>query len=100
MGIAILSGVVASLDPKATAKDKWETHTPGTMTPVSAPDPSTSVISDPSLPSRFVACVSQDSSALKLQEIFSRLGPLGRSIQVISKDNLRAVQQSDVVLLW
>lgn len=94
MGIAILSGVVESLDVGSrptNGSNKWESHTPGTMTPV-APDPS--------VPSRFIACVSREQSAKTLQTTFGSLGTLGRSIEVRASENLKSVQQSDVVILW
>ncbi|KAJ7582866.1 pyrroline-5-carboxylate reductase [Mycena floridula] len=95
MGIAILSGVVDSLDVtsglrSSAQSNKWESHTPGTVTPV-APDPS--------VPSRFIACVSRESSAKKLQNVFANLGPLGKSIEVVASQNLKSVQESDVTIL-
>lgn len=103
MGIAVLSGVVASLDPHAgvlpsatSQRRKWESHTPGTLTPVSEYPPT----SDPALPSRFLACVSREESAKRLRGTFSALGGIGSSIEVIVANNLEAVQQADVVLLW
>jgi pyrroline-5-carboxylate reductase len=102
MGIAVLSGVIASLDPQASLIShvglhrKWEMHTPGTLTPVSE-DPSTV---DPSLPSRFLACVSREESAKRLRGTFSALGGLGSQIEVVVGDNLGAVEKADVVLLW
>lgn len=95
MGIAILSGVVDSLDVHSrvpAALHKWESHTPGTMTPVGSPDAST--------PTRFIACVSQTKSAAKLRTVFDGLGSMGKSIEVLASQNLDAVKQSDVVLLW
>jgi len=99
MGIAILSGVVDSLntpsrfsltEPSVLSK-KWESHTPGTLTP--EPEDHSSI------PSRFIACVSREESALKLRGIFSVLGQLGRNVEVSAGRNLQAVQEADVVLL-
>jgi pyrroline-5-carboxylate reductase len=94
MGIAVLSGVVASLDGSSAQKvhPKWESHTPGTTTPTGPPDAS--------VPSRFIACVSREESAIKLRTIFGSLGALGRTVEVVASQNLRAVQHADVVLLW
>jgi hypothetical protein len=89
MGIAILSGVVASLDP-SHAFPKWESHTPGTLTPSDSPDAT--------VPSRFIACVNREESAAKLRTIFTNLQ--GRSVEVFVSQNLQAIQQADVVLLW
>jgi pyrroline-5-carboxylate reductase len=97
MGIAVLSGVVESLDPSSRFQRdfqaaKWESHTPGTVTPVG--------ISDASLPARFIACVSREESAKKLETIFSGLGALGASIEVVAGQNVKSAKQADVVLLW
>ena len=97
MGIAILSGVVASLEaatsatPSSHKQPKWESHTPGTMTP----DQDAS-----STPSQFIACVSRAETRTKLQGVFGALGPLGKTVQVVAGDNLNAIRQSDVVILW
>ncbi len=91
MGIAITTGVLASLHPQSPlhGQPKWESHTPGTSTPTVADS------NDPTLPSRFIACVQREESAKRLQEEF-----YGKAIEVIVKDNVWAVQESDVVLLW
>lgn len=96
MGIAVLSGVLASLDSASDPTypgPKWESHTPGTVTPALP-------VSDVSLPSRFIACVSQEESAKRLRGLFFSLGGLGPSVEVCVGTNVQAVQQSDVVLLW
>jgi pyrroline-5-carboxylate reductase len=97
MGIAILSGVVESLDSSSRLQRnfqalKWESHTPGTVTPVDTPDAS--------LPTRFIACVSREESAKKLRATFGGLGPLGASIEIVSGQNVGSAEQADVVLLW
>lgn len=95
MGIAVLSGVVASLDSESSNNHhqfpKWESHTPGTMTPTGPPDST--------IPSRFIACVQREESAKKLRSVFAELGVLGRTVEVVSSGNLKAVQEADVVLL-
>lgn len=98
MGIAVTSGVIASLGSSASgnvqhAPAKWESHTPGTITPA-APH------IDESQPSRFIACVSRQESATRLRGLFFSLGGLGPSVQVRVGENVRAVQESQVVLLW
>jgi pyrroline-5-carboxylate reductase len=99
MGIAITSGVLASLHSRSplhglnSGQPKWESHTPGTSTPIVADD------DDPTLPSRFIACVQREESARRLRETFRAvLG--GDAIKVTVGENVSAVQQSDVVLLW
>lgn len=94
MGIAVLSGVVASLESAASSSTrpstKWESHTPGTLTP----DQDAS-----STPSQFVACVSRAESRTKLQGVLGALGDLGETVKVVAGENLNAVKQSDVVIL-
>jgi hypothetical protein len=94
MGIAILSGVIASMESSTTlshfAKLKWESHTPGTSTPVDQE-------SDPSLPGRFIACVNRRETAEKLKQTF---GSMGQPVEIVARGNLRAVQEADVIILW
>jgi pyrroline-5-carboxylate reductase len=99
MGIAILSGVIDSLDTVSKIRDdfpKWESHTPGTLTPVLPPDD----CPDNSIPGRFLACVSREDTARKLKKIFGDLGPLGAAVEVFASNNIEPVQDADVVLLW
>jgi len=95
MGIAIISGVVDSLDPSRLTRDlqaaKWESHTPGTVTPEGS--------FDDTIPSRYIACVSREQSAIKLRGIFGALGPSGSNIEVVAGQNVKSVEQADVVLL-
>ena len=95
MGVAILSGVIASLQSRdgSYCVPKWESHTPGTVTP-------TAETSDPSLPSGFIATVTRPESQRRLQQTFSLLGGLGPSVQVVVGENLAATQKADVVILW
>ncbi|KAI6132084.1 putative delta 1-pyrroline-5-carboxylate reductase [Pisolithus croceorrhizus] len=85
MGIAIISGVIASLQSRDVPYPvpKWESHTPGTST---AHCGHTSPIST--------------TSAKKLQQTFRLLGGLGPSVQVVIGQNVAAAQQADVVILW
>lgn len=96
MGIAIISGVVSSLqsnDNRSCSVPKWESHTPGTTTPtIDTPDPT--------LPSAFIATVTRIESAAKLQKTFSLLGEPRSSIRIVVGQNLAAVQMADVVILW
>jgi len=98
MGIAITSGVLASLHSQSplhglnSGQPKWESHTPGTSTPTVADG------DDPTLPSRFIACVQREESARRLRDKFRAvLG--GDAIEVTVGENVSVVQQSDVVLL-
>ena len=100
MGVAITSGVLASLHAQSplhgltSGQPKWESHTPGTSTPAVADGDD-----DPTLPARFIACVQRDESAQRLREKFRALLG-GEAVQVAVGENVSAVRQSDVVLLW
>jgi len=95
MGIAILSGVLSSLDPDPSVPTpKWESHTSGTATPVALAE------EDPALPTRFLACVSREVTAKGLKSALTEVSRLGAAVEVFVADNIRAVKQSDVVLLW
>lgn len=96
MGIAILSGVLASLESTSSQRTaaKWESHTPGTTTPtLQSP-------LDESLPARFLACVSREESAKRLRDVFFSLGGSSPGVEVVVGGNVQAVQVSDVVILW
>lgn len=97
MGVAIISGVLASLDAKAATSllpsAKWESHTPGTLTPRE--------LEDESLPSRFLACVSREESAKKLRGVFhSPSGQRYPQVEIVKSQNVHAAQSSNVVILW
>lgn len=97
MGVAILSGVLASLDAKAalpSQNPKWESHTPGTLTPRG------SEFEDESLPSRFIACVSRQQSANRLENLSLTAHACGYNMEVLVSQNVDAVQVADVILLW
>lgn len=94
MGIAILSGVLSSLDPNSSGTiPKWESHTSGTVTPVAF------VEEDPALPSKFIACVSREVSARRLKPAFTEVSHLGAAVEICVANNVQAVKQADVVLL-
>ena len=95
MGVAILSGVLSSLDPDSSGSiPKWESHTSGTVTPAAF------VEEDPALPSRFLACVSRQVSAKRLKPAFAEATPRGAAVEVFVANNVQAAKQSDVILLW
>jgi pyrroline-5-carboxylate reductase len=96
MGVAVLSGVMESLEPRSSGgffeAEKWETHTPGTLTP--------SLNSNPALPSRFVATVNTEGSARRLRKHFATLGSLGPKLEISVGHNVEAARHADVILLW
>ncbi|CAE6516996.1 unnamed protein product [Rhizoctonia solani] len=115
MGVAVLSGVITSLEHRISQNNGPSTPTvptlghpsiskgistpnmPGTMTPnVNADE-----LPDASIPTRFLACVNRAESAKRLKATFrSTLGLMtAEQIEILCGENLRAVQESDVVLL-
>ena len=93
MGIAITSGVIASLGSAQAPSD-------------GAPAPPGCAISDlpsnldSSIPSRFLVTCTRDSTAHTLRNLFQELGPLGQSVEIIQNGNVEAVKRADVILLW
>ncbi|GAB1320676.1 delta 1-pyrroline-5-carboxylate reductase [Madurella fahalii] len=86
MGIAILSGILASLD------EMQEVNKPasGTSTPLYETSATTR------LPSRFIACVRRPESAKKLKATFSSHAS---SVIIAQNANVRSVENADIILL-
>ncbi|KAG8733714.1 delta 1-pyrroline-5-carboxylate reductase [Ceratobasidium sp. 423] len=115
MGVAILSGVIASLENRVPQNNGPSTPTtstsqlpsisngistpnmPGTMTPNISIDE----LPDASIPTRFLACVNRAESAKRLKATFqNNLGLMtAGQIEILWGENLRAVRESDVILL-
>jgi len=100
MGIAITSGMISSLEARWNAPVETLSHhntSSGTSTPV----PSYMMgVSDDVLPSKFLATVSRKESAKKLRKSFSEsFGELASLVDVSAGENIRAVRESDVVLV-
>ncbi|KAH6624438.1 pyrroline-5-carboxylate reductase dimerization-domain-containing protein [Chaetomium sp. MPI-SDFR-AT-0129] len=88
MGIAILSGILASLDEIQDAHNKPSAS--GTSTPLYE----TSVTTR--LPSRFIACVRRPESAKKLKATFANHL---NSVTIAQNANVASVQKADIILL-
>ena len=91
MGIAITSGVIASLESAQTILDE---ALPKHAIPDSLSD------TDSSIPSHFLVTCTRDSTARKLRNLFQDLGSFGQSVEIIKNGNVEAVKRADVVLLW
>ncbi|KAF1990974.1 pyrroline-5-carboxylate reductase [Aulographum hederae CBS 113979] len=90
MGIAILSGIMASLADLNQGLPTSQNPTPsGTSTPQEE--------SPQRLPSRFIACVRRPESAKKIKSALSTYS--SASLETLVGDNLKGVQEADVVLL-
>ncbi|KAL2172791.1 hypothetical protein VTG60DRAFT_2610 [Thermothelomyces hinnuleus] len=88
MGIAILSGILSSLDEIQDANAKPASS--GTSTPLYETSTTTR------LPSRFIACVRRPESAKKLKNTFA---PHLSAVEITQNDNVASVQRADVILL-
>ena len=87
MGIAVLSGILTSLDEMQDAK---QSSTSGTSTPLYETATTTR------LPSRFICCVRRPESVKKLKTTFQAHAS---SVSVAQNANVASVQQADVILL-
>lgn len=85
MGVAILSGILASLEETSQMN---AIHASGFSTP--------SLELPPQLPSRFLACVKRKESAKRINSIMPGLTSV---VEVLIDDNLKGVKAADVVLL-
>ncbi|KAI9762208.1 MAG: Pyrroline-5-carboxylate reductase [Chaenotheca gracillima] len=85
MGIAILSGILSSLN----ALDTPAPSSSGTSTPSTEDLPAR-------LPRRFIACVRRPESAKRIK---SSLSEYSSSLEILQNENLRGIQQADIVLL-
>ena len=98
MGVAILSGVLSSLDARYSQLQLPVAHSSsGSSTPVQS---YALGAADDALPTRFIACVHRKESVKRVVRVFTdTVGPSGAQIEVVVGDNVRAAQESDVVLL-
>ena len=83
MGTAILSGILSSLSEQTSAHSSNGTITPSEELP-------------PHIPSRFIACVTRSSSAERVKKALSHLTD---SLTVLQNEDLKGLQEADVVLL-
>ena len=89
MGIAILSGILASISENKA--------TPSPLTPLSQSGTSTPAEELPQrLPTRFIACVKRPESAKKVEAVLSKYST---NVELLVDDNLTGINQGDVILL-
>jgi len=89
MGIAILSGILTSLQDMQTAANPLLSSTSGTSTPAEE--------LPTRLPSRFIACVRRPESAKKVKAALASYP--SSSITIVQNDNVSAAQKAEVVIL-
>ncbi|KAK0646656.1 pyrroline-5-carboxylate reductase dimerization-domain-containing protein [Cercophora newfieldiana] len=92
MGIAILSGILTSLqDLKSTISPLASASPSGTSTPAEEL-PSR-------LPSRFIACVRRPESAKKVKAALAPYTSSPSSLTILQNDNVSAATKADVIIL-
>lgn len=101
MGIAILSGVITSLETRSQSPHP-NGHSAEPASGISTPTASQFLDApDEALPSRFIATVGREETGRKLRKTFSAMGLLGASVEIkAGEGNVGAVQEADVVLVW
>ena len=79
MGIAILSGILSSLEEAKSETDSSATSAPSR------------------LPNRFIACVRRPESAARIESALSKYK--SHSVEILVNDNSKGVAEADIVLL-
>lgn len=102
MGIAILSGVLQSLEERLSAYPNGRA-TPGEpASGISTPKASLFLDApEETLPKRFVATVGREETARKLRKTFAGINSLGENVDVRfgAGANVSAVKESDVIII-
>jgi pyrroline-5-carboxylate reductase len=104
MGVAILSGVLKSLETRLSAPLK--SNLDGAREPpsgLSTPTASQFLDApDDVLPSKFITTVGREETVRKLSKVFKAMGRLGEAVEVRGGQgvNVQAVEEADVVLVW
>lgn len=88
MGIAILGGILTSLQEMQASKPLQPSASGTSTSPYD--------VLPARLPSRFIACMRRAESAEKVR---TALGAFQGSVKVVRNDNVASVQQADVILL-
>ncbi|KAK8843997.1 pyrroline-5-carboxylate reductase [Kwoniella newhampshirensis] len=105
MGIAILSGVLTSLESRLSQRPLDQSpNGDGKIEPPSGiSTPTASQFLDApeeSLPSKFIATVGREETGRKLRKTFSTMGSLGAQVEVrAGEGNVRTVKEADVILV-
>lgn len=90
MGIAIMSGIMSTLEEMNNGQTT-HLHTPASSVPVTPLDERL-----PQYPSRFIACVRRQQSGARIKKA---VAAFSTPCDVMIGDNVKAVQEGDVVLL-
>jgi pyrroline-5-carboxylate reductase len=101
MGIAILSGVLSSLENRLKSPNRPD----GGAEPASGISTPTASLfldaPDETLPSRFITTVGREETGRKLRKTFAAMGRLGEQAEVrTGGNNVSAARDADVILIW
>lgn len=97
MGVAILSGILASPTLASLLNPSSSPHQlspSGTSTPLFPPASSEEPLPPPNLPTRFLACVKRPQTATRL-----RVSLPHPAVEIFVNENVKAVKEAHVVLL-
>lgn len=100
MGIAILSGVLTSLDARlASPHPNGNSKEP--VSGISTPTASMFLDApDETLPSRFIATVGREETGRKLKKTFAAMGRTGEKVEVLAGEgNVGAATEADVIII-
>ena len=105
MGVAILSGVLTSLECRIRNFPKQggeSSHPVEPASGISTPTASQFLDApDEALPGRFIATVGREETGRKLKKTFATMGGLGDTVEVrAGVGNVSAVTEADVIVVW
>ena len=104
MGVAILSGVLTSLETRLSSTLSGPPGYASTEHDSNLSKSTNSQIPDApdeALPSRFIATVGREETGRKLRKTFAAMGRLGAAVEIIAGEgNVEAAKEADVVLVW
>lgn len=105
MGVAILSGVLKSLEARLSLPLNGEGSANGREPPSGISTPTASQFlnaPEDTLPSNFAVTVGREETVRKLRKIFKEMGRLGEAVDVRGGQgvNVKTATEADVILVW
>lgn len=105
MGVAILSGVLKSLEARLSLPLNGDGSPNGREPPSGISTPTASqFLNAPEdvLPSKFTATVGREETVRKLKKVFREMGRLGEAVDVKGGPgvNVSTASEADVILIW
>jgi len=104
MGVAILSGVLTSLDTRISSQANGHTRGESSEIPSGISTPTGSTLLDApdnTLPGKIIATVGRQETGRKLRKTLEALGGKGAEVEVrVGEGNVGTAKEADVILLW